>query len=402
MLRKWRTISEYGRRTNMIPRILRLPHTQSFFLFGARNTGKSTLLKHVFAENCFWIDLLDPVIEEQYARDPNKLKAQVLALPEEVTHIVIDEVQKIPKLLDVVHYLIENSDKKFVMSGSSARKLKRGGANLLAGRAGVFHLFPFSYIELDTEFDLSVALHWGFLPSIYHSQTNEEKTVFLQAYANVYLKEEIWSEQFIRNLDPFRRFLEVSAQSNGKVINYSNIAKDVGVDDKTVKNYYSILEDTLLGFFLEPFHSSFRKRLNSKPKFYFFDVGIVRALARQLSLPVHEGTSYYGDIFESLIIIECIKLAKYFKSEYRFSYLSTKDNAEVDLVVERPGKPILFIEIKSAAEVSEHKLSRFKKIVQDFGDCEAVCIANTDRAAIYGNIKVLPWQEALQTYFVDG
>jgi predicted AAA+ superfamily ATPase len=304
-------------------------------------------------------------------------------------------------MLDVVHSLIERTDKKFILTGSSARKLKQGGANLLAGRAFVYHLFPFSFLELGEQFNLQAALQWGLLPKIEFLNTDQEKLHFLQAYALTYLKEEIWAEQFIKKLDPFRKFLEVAAQCNGKIINYANISRDVGVDDKTIKEYFSILEDTLIGFVLEPFQHSFRKRLSLKSKFYFFDVGVVRTLTRSLSLPLRFSTSLYGELFEQFLIIECWKLISYFQPEYRISYLQTKDDAEIDLVVERPGLPILFVEIKSSTQVRSEDLARFAKLVEDFGKCEAVCFSNDSHEKIIGNIKVLPWQLGLQKYFRD-
>lgn len=384
----------------MYQRLLKLPFHQSFFLFGARGTGKSTLIQYEFDHtNSLWLDLLDPSQEDSLARNPSELVSLVNALPPEIHYVVIDEVQKVPRLLDVVHSLIEHTDKKFILTGSSARKLKRGGANLLAGRAFVYHLFPFSFLELGENFNLAHALHWGLLPRIYSLTSDDDKTKFLQAYTTTYLKEEIWGEQFIKKLDPFRQFLEVAAQSSGKIVNYANIARDVGVDDKTVKEYFSILEDTLIGFFLEPFRHSFRKRLSLRPKFYFFDIGVVRALARLLSLPLQQSTSLYGDIFEHFIIIEILKLASYFKSEFRFSYLQTKDDVEVDLIVERPGLPLLFIEIKSTNHIRSDNLLAFTKIVEDFKDCEAICLSNDPAAKQFGSILALPWQAGLKKYF---
>jgi len=384
----------------MLNRLLKLPQKQHMILFGARGTGKSTLLKHQFdARHCLWIDLLDPEAEDRFARSPGELQAIVKALPESTTHIIIDEIQKLPKLLDVVHLLIESTSKYFVLTGSSARKLKHGGANLLAGRAFVYHLFPFSFLELGEKFELSESLHWGMLPRIIHLNTPEEKMRFLQAYAQTYLKEEIWHEQLIRNLDPFRRFLEVSAQCNGKIINYHNIAEDVGVDDKTVKNYFNLLEDTLIGFFLEPFQHSFRKRLSQKPKFYYFDPGVVRSLTRTLSLPLKPGTSAYGDIFEQFVIVECLKAANYYQPEFRFSYLKTKDDAEIDLVVERPGQPVLFIEIKSNTQIKQHELQSFIRLSQDFPNAEAVCFSNDPYPKQIAHITVLPWQAGIKQYF---
>jgi predicted AAA+ superfamily ATPase len=385
---------------NTLPRLLKLPQNESFFLFGARNTGKSTLLHKCFsATTSLWVDLLDPEEEDRFSRNPNELKEIVLAMSSEITHVIIDEVQKVPKLLDVVHSLIESTKIHFVMTGSSARKLKHGGANLLAGRAYVYNLFPFSFLEIDKLFNLSAALQWGLLPRVVLAPAEEQKAKFLQAYSYTYLKEEIWVEQFIRKIDPFRRFLEVAAQCNSKIINFANIARNVGVDDKTIKEYFSILEDTLIGFFLEPFQNSLRKRLSAKPKFYFFDTGVVRALARLLSVPIRPETSAYGEAFEHFVILECFKLANYFKSEYRFSYLKTKDDAEIDLVIERPGEPLLFIEIKSAININREDLGNLIKLSSDAKNCEAVCFANVKRKKAIDNITIYPWADGVKHFF---
>ena len=203
----------------------------------------------------------------------------------------------------------------------------------------------------------------------------------------------------VRNLDPFRRFLEVSAQSNGKIINYAKIARDVGVNEKTVKEYFSILEDTMIGFYLNPFHHSFRKRLSQKPKFYYFDTGVVRALSRTLTLPLQERTSAYGDAFEHFIILECMRLASIYKPEYRFSYLRTKDDAEVDLIVDRPGLPYLFIEIKSGAVVYETQLKPLISMATDFANCEAICFSQDPYTKQYEGATVYPWKLGVQYYF---
>lgn len=384
----------------MLKRLLTLPKARSFFLFGARGTGKSTLLQHQFKQsNSVWIDLLDPEEEERFARHPNELRDIVMALDSKIQHVIIDEIQKIPKLLDVVHSLIEKTNLSFILTGSSARKLKHGGANLLAGRAFVYHLFPFSFLELGEQFHLDQALRWGLLPKIHEFDNDEERTQFLFSYSQTYLKEEIWAEHFIKKLDPFRMFLEVSAQCNGKIINYANISRDVGADEKTIKEYFSILEDTLIGFFLQPFQHSFRKRLSSKPKFYLFDTGVTRALSRQLSLPLLPSTSAYGDAFEHFIILECMKLASYYHPEFRFSYLKTKDDLEIDLVVERPGLPLLFIEIKSNAHVNTEDLRSLSSIAKEFKNCEAVCFSKDRYSKQFDHVKILPWQKGIIQFF---
>jgi predicted AAA+ superfamily ATPase len=391
----------YRKDSSMFPRLLTLPSEYSFFLLGPRSVGKSTLLQSLFTEDTsIHINLLLPSEEMRFMRNPETLIDIVRAMPAHKTHIIIDEIQKIPKLLDVVHFLIESSCKYFVMSGSSARKLKHGGANLLAGRAFMYSLHSLSAFEYEAQFSLEKALHWGTLPKVILLPNDELKQQYLRAYAHTYLKEEIWVEQFIKNLEPFRCFLEVAAQMNGKIINYSRISRDVHVDDKTVKNYYSILEDTLIGFHLNAFHHSFRKQLTKQPKFYFFDLGVTRALANLLTISLHPQTSMYGEAFEHFIICECVKLANYFHRDYRMSYLKTKDDVEIDLIVERPGKSLLLIEIKSAKDVTRDSLARFFKISLDMHDSEAICLCNDRYEKKYDHVHVLPWQEGLTRFFM--
>lgn len=382
------------------PRILQLPSTRSCFVFGARNTGKSTLVNNTFGtKHTLFINLLKPETEARFASNPDELYQVVKGSSSSVTHIAIDEIQKIPKLLDVVHDLIETTEKFFVMTGSSARKLKQGGANLLAGRAFVYDLFPLTHKELGDHFQLNEVLQWGSLPEIFALKTIEEKTEFLFSYAHVYLKEEIWAEQFIKTLDPFRRFLEVAAQCNGKVVNFSNIARDVGSSDKTIQQYYALLEDTLIGFFLEPYQGSFRKRLSKQPKFYFFDLGVVRALSFLTDVKLSEKTHAYGNAFEHFIILECVRLASYYRLHYRFSYARTQTGVEIDLIVERPGKSLLCIEIKSAEQIDEIDIRNFIALSKDIQNAEAICICREKYVKKYQHVRVLPWTVALAEYF---
>lgn len=384
----------------MFHRLLSLSKKRSFFLFGARSTGKSTLLRETFlAKESLWCNLLKPEEEDRFLRKPGTLYEMVKSLPDSINHVVIDEIQKVPKLLDVVHLLMGETKKIFVMTGSSARKLKRGGANLLAGRAFVYNFFPLTFQELGNSFDLDFVLQYGSLPEVFSFDNNTERSQFLQAYANTYLKEEVWDEHFIRELDPFRKFLEVAAQCNGKILNFSNIARDVGVSDKTVVSFFSLLEDTLIGFYLEPFHNSIRKRLSEKPKFYFFDLGVTRALSRRLSVQLVEKTSAYGDAFEHFVILEILRLANYFEPEYRFSYIRTPSDVEVDLVIERPGLPHLFIEIKSTEEIERTDLSAFIRLSKDFGDCEAICLSQDPYTKKIANVTALHWKEGIKSIF---
>lgn len=386
----------------MFRRLRHFAHDHSFLLFGPRGTGKSTLLKRRFNPNeCLWLDLLDTDVEERFLHNPSELYSIVKALPNEITYVVIDEIQKVPKLLDEVHRLIEETNKIFILTGSSARKLKHGGANLLAGRAFVYHLHALSCFEVGEQFDLEAALQWGTLPKIFSLEKEMEKSNFLRAYADTYLKEEIWSEQVIRKLQPFRRFLEIAAQCNGKVINYANIARDVGVDDKTIKEYFCILEDTMIGFFLEPFHNSYRKRLVGKPKFYFFDPGVVRTLSRRLSLPLTPKTSAYGEAFEHFILLEFIRLGSYFQPDYRFSFMRTAGDVEVDLIVERPGKQLLCIEIKSSDSINERDLSSFYTLTKDLPNSEAIVLSQDRFMKKFDHVTCYPWKQGIEHYFPE-
>jgi len=252
----------------MIHRIFNPLTTNSFFLFGARGTGKTTWLQgHFEATHSLWIDLLNLEEEERFALQPQILSE--LIAKKQPHWVIIDEVQKNPKLLDIVHQEIEKRSSLFALTGSSVRKLKRGAANLLAGRAFVYQMHPLTHLELGESFDVQQSLTWGSLPKLLEYSTDREKISYLKSYTQTYLKEEIVSEQIVRKLEPFRRFLVIAAQQNGEIINFTNIARDVGADTKTVQSYFQILEDTLLGFLLPAYHSSVRKQQASGPKFYF-------------------------------------------------------------------------------------------------------------------------------------
>ena len=379
-----------------IPRQLQLPENNSFFLFGARGTGKTTLLKKVpFLSDALYINLLDADTEEQYSLRPRLLIEQAEAM-KEGDWIIIDEIQKTPKLLDHVHILIEEKKICFALTGSSSRKLRRGGANLLAGRAFSFSLYPFTSQELGDIFNLNEALQWGSLPKITSYTSDIDKRRFLRTYTQTYLKEEILIEQLIRNLTPFRLFLPIAAQMNTQIINYSNIARDTGVDHKTVQNYYQILVDTNLGYFLEPYNRSVRKVQRLSPKFYLFDTGVKRALEKKLNVPLEPRTTEYGDAFESWFICECFRLNHYNELDYSFYYLRTKDDVEVDLIIDRPGNKQLLIEIKSTDRVDERHVKNLHHFKNDFPDSELICVSRVNRPQIINGITVLPWREALE------
>ena len=245
----------------MFQRNIKLSKLHSFFLFGPRGSGKSTLLDlFIKPDEKVVLDLLDAELAGDLMSYPNRLLSRLAPFQGKKPWVVIDEVQKAPQLLDLVHRLIKEKQFKFALTGSSARKLKRGAANLLAGRAFVYHLFPLTVPELQDRFCLNDALKFGTLPEIFTLENESDKAKFLKAYSETYLKEEIITEQIVRNLPPFRRFLNVVAQMDTEVINYSNVAKDIQSDPKSVSGYYDILEDTLLGFRLPAYHKSLRKQ----------------------------------------------------------------------------------------------------------------------------------------------
>lgn len=381
----------------MIDRHLRVTGERSFFLFGARGTGKTTFLRQHFAgRDVLWVDLLLPQEEHRFALRPDLLGEQVAARPGEGGWVVIDEIQKVPKLLDVVHSKIESSGTRFALTGSSARKLKRGAVNLLAGRAFVYHLFPFTVHELGDAFDLEHALAFGTLPGLLDLHEEVDRTEFLRAYALTYLKEEVWGEQLVRNLDPFRAFLEVAAQSNGELVNYTRIARDVGVDTKTVQSYFQILEDTLIAYIVEPYHRSVRKRQSQAPRFYFFDTGVCRALSRTLNVPLNHGTYAYGRAFEHFVVSEIFRRNDYLKADFRLSHLRTKDGAEVDLVIERPGLHTILLEIKSSDRVDRADVRHLAAFARDMANAQALCLSQEPTPRVVDEIRIVPWQEGLE------
>ena len=381
----------------MFRRLLQTTRRSSFFLFGARGTGKTTWVRDAFDPDAsLYLDLLDPEVEDLYRRTPGRLEQQVRALPGSVEWILIDEVQRAPRLLDAAHRLIETTGKRFVLTGSSARKLGRGASNLLAGRAFVYSLYPLTVPELRDAFDLDDALCWGTLPRVYSLDTDEDRRAYLRAYALTYLKEEIVAEQIVRRLDPFRQFLEVAAQSNGTIINYTNVARDVGADPKTVMSYFGILEDTLVGFLLPTFHRSIRKQQRVNPKFYFFDTGVKRALDRTLDVPLSAGTYEYGKAFEHLVITQIVHLSRYRYPDWRFSYLQTGAGVEIDLVVERPGLPAAIIEIKSSERVDERDVRHLTRFTGDFHEPLALCLSRNRTRMLIEGVLCVHWREALE------
>ena len=377
----------------MYNRLLNPLTSNSFFLFGARGTGKSTLLRNLLSD-VLVVDLLNTDIYTRLLNRPSELNEML----ESTTHqwCLIDEVQKVPQLLDVVHSQIEKKKIKFALTGSSARKLKRNDANMLAGRAFLYKLFPLSHWELGNDFDLNEAINYGTLPRVLQLTSPREKISFLKSYVNTYLKEEILAEQLIRNLPPFSRFLEVAASCDTEITNFSNIAADIHSDSNNVRNYYSILEETLLGFFLEPYHTSIRKRQKRSPKFYLFDTGVRRALAGTLDTPITPKSFEYGSLFENFVVNEIHRLLTYAERSFKLSFIRVDNNMEVDLVLERKELPTYLIEIKSTDYIREEHLKSLTLYSKDIPNSIPLCLSLDKVKRKISNVMCMHWQEGIK------
>lgn len=380
-------------------RLISLEKNRNFFLFGQRGTGKSTLLRERFANHSLTIDLLDSKIYFFLSKAPWKLKEMVLAKKKTQEIVLIDEIQKIPTLLNEVHKLIEENHIVFGLTGSSARKLKKEGVNLLSGRAHHYRLYPFTSSELGHDFDLNQVLQWGALPQSIIEKEDKNKEEYLYSYVTMYLKEEIILEQIVRQIEPFSRFLEVAAQTNGNIMNCENIAKDTGVSSVTIKTYFQILEDTLIGFFLPAYHHSIRKRQKQSPKFYFYDLGLVRALQNNAAIKPLPQTFEYGSLFESFLINEFIRLNEYRRTRYAFSHIRIDDTNEIDLVVERPGQPTLLIEIKSKDSIHERDVKALQNLSSRFKNARCLCLSQAQTRLKINDVLCLPWQDGLEEAF---
>lgn len=367
------------------------PPTKNFFLFGPRGTGKSTWVKQNFPGAAYF-DLLKMSTYLKLQQDPTLFSKEVGACSQG-SWIIVDEIQKLPFLLDEIHSLIENSDFKFVLSGSSARKLKRQEANLLAGRAITKHFFPLTFEELREDFQLIDALKFGTLPSLFKQETGEEKIEFLMAYATNYLKEEIQQEAAVKNLSSFSRFLSVAALMNGQKVNLSNLARDSGVARPTVQGYFQILVETLIGSILPAWPIKIRVKEVDHPKFYFFDPGIVRALLNHLYDPL--------DSIEKGILLETYmlhELKAHLSSRIlggEFYYWGTHSGIEVDFVWVR-GKRAIGFEIKSSNQWKSN-FSDGLKILLERGKIEkAFGIYLGTEALVDHEIRIFPVLDFLQ------
>ena len=366
-----------------------LPQGQSAFLWGPRKVGKSTLLAEQFPGSARF-DLLETRTLIQFTREPWAFAEQVMALPDEQRRlpIIVDEAQKAPAILDEVHRLIETEGLAFVLCGSSARKLKRGGGNLLGGRAWRFHLHPLTWRELP-EFDLLRALNRGLVPTHYDSTQYRRA---LAGYGNDYLKEEVFDEGLTRNVAAFSRFFDALGFSHGEILNFSSLARDCGVDSKTVREYFQILEDTLLGAMIEPFaRRRSRAIITRAPKFYLFDVGVAGYLTgRRIERPAG---SDYGRALEHFILMELLAYRSYREADFPIRYWRTKSGLEVDFVAGRTGQAA--IEVKGA-RVRPQDMKGIRAFADEHRPDRAIIVCSEPAARRVGIVDVLPWQVFLE------
>jgi predicted AAA+ superfamily ATPase len=354
---------------------------ESLFLWGARQTGKSTLLKTLFPD-ALWFDLLISIEYKRLSAKPDILRETVLANLN-TKPVIIDEIQRIPDLLNEVHWLISNYGVQFILSGSSSRKILRSGANLLGGRALRYELYPLVSVEIP-DFDLMRAINNGLLPRHYDASHPQR---MISAYIGNYLRDEIVAEARLRDAGTFARFLEVAALTNGEMVNYTNIASDSGVSATTVKEYFQIMEDTLIGRYLPSFQKRPKRRVITAPKFYLFDVGVANSLLGRGR--IEQGTELFGKAFEHFIYQEIYAHSRYSENEYPIYYWRTASQLEIDFVL---GDHEVAIEVKATEQASDRHLRGLKAFAEEYTVKKVILISNDPMPRLVNNILILPWK----------
>ena len=365
--------------------IFRGRNAESAFLWGARQTGKSTLLRMIYP-NVPYFDLLLSDVYNRFLSNPGLLRETVEA-DRSSSVIIIDEIQRIPSLLNEVQWLIVNRNRQFILSGSSPRKIVRSGGNLLGGRALRYELYPLICREIP-DFDLLRALNNGLLPRMYQA---ERPTKMHSAYIGSYLRDEIMAEARIRNISSFSRFLEAAAFSNGEIINYANIASDCGVSGPTVKEYFQILEDTMIGRFLPSYQKKPKRRVILAPKFWLFDLGIANFLLKRGN--IKPGSESFGKAFEHFMYHEICSHSRYSDMNYPLSYWRTASQLEVDFIL---GENEVAVEVKATETVNEKHLKGLKSFAEEYNTKKLILVSNDNLPRKSGNISILPWRMFLE------
>lgn len=364
---------------------------ESIFLFGARQTGKSTILRKQLSGNVF-IDLLDTGVKSRLSRRPALLYEMMKDKPDG-TLVIIDEIPEVPELLNEVHRLMSEFGHRFVLCGSSARKLKRKGYNTLGGRAMPCYFYPLVSAEIP-DIDLDHALLYGMIPPHYLAKNASRK---LSAYIDVYLREEIKEESLVRNLGAFQRFLEVAALTDGEMVNYNNIAQDCGVSAATVASYFNILEDTLIGYMIPAYRKVMKRRLVQAPRFYYFDVGVANHLLHRKELV--RGTADYGHAFEHFVIQELVAYLGYGHSEEELTYWRTYTGIEVDAII---GDARVAIEIKSVEEVLPRHLKGLRAFGEEYPDSRRIIVSLDPFNRTVDGIEYIYVSDFLQLLWKEG
>ncbi len=383
----WR--NEVMNQKKELVRRLFAPPKQSFFLFGPRGTGKSTWMKTLFPE-ALYLNLLLSSLREKFRAYPDELIKEVTALPKPA-FVIIDEVQKVPDLLAVVHSLIEEKlGVQFILTGSSARKLKRGGADLLGGRALIKYLDPFIAIELGGQFSLEKALKIGMLPLAWEAEEPEE---LLSTYAGVYIDEEVQAEALVRNVGQFTRFLHVMSFSHAQLLNITNVARESSVKRHAVDNYISILEDLLLSVRIDVFSHRAKRDLSQHPKFYFFDVGVFRAL-RKMG-PGDSASDIDGPALEGLVFQHLRAWVHYTKGRHDLHFWRTKAGLEVDFIIY--GEMGCYaIEVKNSRIVSPEDVRGLHHFIEDYPEAKPLLLYRGTSPIQYKNVLCLPVEQFLR------
>jgi uncharacterized protein len=373
----------------MYDRLIQKPFqgNHSFFLFGPRGTGKTTLIRRKMPD-ALYIDLLDSGDYTAFLAAPERIERRIPANFN--GWVVIDEVQRVPRLLNEVHRLIEGKGIRFVLTGSSARGLRKKGVNLLAGRAYTYHLHPLTAAELGPAYDITEALRYGLLPSVWNK--GEDRKKYLESYVRSYLEQEILFEGFARNLGTFSRFLEAASFSQGSILNISNIAGDAGIERRTVSNYFDLLEDMLIGIRLSPFTKREKRRLSLHPKFYYFDTGVYRSLRPKgpLDSPAEQG----GAGLESLVFQELRAALEYHGGDETLHYWRTASGLEVDFVV-YGSECFCGIEVKRSNRVRSSDLSGLRAFARDYPEARLLFFYGGREREYYDGIEAVPVEEAL-------
>jgi len=360
---------------------------QSFFLFGPRGTGKTTWLKDNF-KNSLYLDLLESKLNRTLLASPEKLEKYIP--PNYKNWVILDEVQKIPALLNEVHRLIEDKKYKFILTGSSARSLRKKGTNLLAGRALTYYFHPLIQNELDTDFSLSHSLKYGQLPLAY-SSSNPGK--FLESYIQTYLREEVLQEGLTRNIGNFSRFLEIASFSQGEVLNISQIAQEAQLERKTVENYFKILEDLLIGLRLPVFNKRAKRKLISHNKFYYFDTGVFRTL--RPTGPLDSESEIDGPALETLFLQEIRAINDYYDLAYNIYYWRSATGLEVDFILYGP-KGLLAFEIKRKSVITNKDLNGLSSFYKDYPQAKCYIFCSTNKQEYHNNIIIMPIKSAIK------